>query len=351
MKFLRPWLIGLLCGFSISLSFNNIFSHHLLVFSPTAVVDSSSSRNPIPEPDGLLVLNHQLQRPSTNVVKRRAGERVLCWLVLLRVTQEIRYRVEGTWGRDCDQIYYVSKEGRLEDNVIAHRYEPQNKDLWNQVHRGWARIAEIALNDYDWFVKLDDDSVFYPDNLRFLVRHKKWSPDSIAYFGHTIFEQSRPVNQIRSQFNLGAGYGVSRKLLESIYPYLPNATNSAIPKDQRCPEWIRWGEDVKFSDCLRVRFPNLVPNNTRDDAERETFLPFNLFYHLIRSMPAWYLRGKPAHLLNRTQSITGCCSSRHILWHKSRPPQFFLSYYFEMTIGVDPMPREDYERDKDRAEV
>jgi hypothetical protein len=334
MKLVQPWMIGLLCGFLIgrtSLQFwtKSELSQVSLIPIPREGQQESlfmSTERPI--------LLHQQQLSKT--ARSKVGERVLCWLIVLQVTEVLRARVESGWGRHCDRVYYVTREGNIEDNVIAHHYVPLNKDLWNQVHRGWTRIAEIGLQDYDWFVKLDDDSLFFADNLRFLVRHKRWSPDSIAYFGHTIFEQSRPVWQPRSQFNLGAGYGVSRKLLELIYPYLPNSTSS-IPKEKRCPEWIRWGEDVKFSDCLRVRFPVLVPNNTRDEADRETFLPFTPWDHIVRSKPNWYLRGKSPHLQNLTKTATGCCSSRPILWHKCSTSNIFFVYYMQMEVMVDPI--------------
>ena len=197
----------------------------------------------------------------------------------------------------------------------------------------------MHLEEYDWFVKLDDDSFFYADNFRYMVRRRQWDPESNVYFGHYLYEQSRPVDQPRAQFNLGAGYGVSRGLLRRIYPYFPTAVHSTIPQKSRCPEWFRWGEDVKFADCLRILYPSLLPNRTRDEFDRETFNAFTPTHHLLLMQPPWYERGFPKALITKQRHI-GCCSPRPVLWHKA-PHIAFVLDYFQFQLAVDPMPKED----------
>ena len=281
--------------------------------------------------------------PPISVIKDgKAPYRILCWMPVLNVTTKIALIVSETWGRYCDRFYFVAQDGDLKDQVIAHHYAPMDRhDLWNQVHRGWTRIAEMHLNDFDWFVKLDSDSFFVANNFRYWVEHRKWDPNTVLYFGHTMFEQSRSINLTRAQFNAGAGYGVSRRLLQLMYPYFPTTRSSFVPVRKRCPEWHRWGEDVKFADCLRVAFPTLLPNNTRDDLGKETFLPFNPTLHIGSTLPSWYYRGKDPVITAKQQLPLGCCSDRPVLWHKCRYSIFWLDYFYYRVVS-DPRPPDDF---------
>jgi hypothetical protein len=272
--------------------------------------------------------------------RRTAPDRVFCWIPLLEVSSAYLDVIEQLWPRMCDGFRVVSKEGDIREGIIPHHYLRQDKhDLWNQVHRGWARVAEMFLEDYDWFVKLDYDSFFIPSNLLWLTKLKEWTPESDVYFGHLIFEQSRPINQPRAQFNLGAGYGVSRGLLRKVYPFLPTAkveSGASQKQNPGCEEKNRWGEDYRFADCLRAAVPNLIPNSTLDPSGRETFLPFTPNLHIHSSMPDWMIRGKTSDALRR-QKHTYCCSSRQALWHKAFP-DFHWLYYLHMEAAVDPVP-------------
>lgn len=203
-------------------------------------------------------------------------------------------------------------------------------------------MAENHLEEFDWFVKIDHDAVFIPENLEFIVNEQKWNPNDLLYFGHTIFEQSRDLKNPNAQFNVGAGYGVSRALLKAIYPYLPNATYSSIPENERCKPWVRWGEDYKFADCLRVLFPDLLPIKTLDSSNRETFLPFELEHHLILSKRShvdtlnWFFRGKP---FEAYKDMTQCCSSRPTVFHQLKMPFMIrVTEYFLYDVAIDPQP-------------
>jgi hypothetical protein len=274
---------------------------------------------------------------EASIESARPKNGVLCWVLALKVTESIRLRLLTTWGNRCERFVFVAKDGTPSEDVIVHGYQLKGEmDLFNQAHRGWTIIGERYGNSYDWFVKLDTDSFFIVDNFLFLAKEKGWRPDDVVYFGHTIFEQSRPITEARAQFNLGAGYGVSRRLLLDVLPYLPTARSKPTTA-QKCPEWIRWAEDVKFADCMRFKYPNLLPNATRDKYDREAFIPFDLAFHLLFKNPPWYFRGKDPSLLEKQKAFR-CCGSRPVLWHTLNTAGWFWAFhYFHFGVAVDPI--------------
>src|SRR4051812_2793734 len=96
----RIYLLGFLFGFSISWFFvtgRTKIHHHV---PPSRYADYI---------------------PENSVTKQRQpGSRVLCWLPMLTVDHKKKSELLSTWGRRCDKFYIVSKEGNVEDDVIAH---------------------------------------------------------------------------------------------------------------------------------------------------------------------------------------------------------------------------------------
>ena len=271
----------------------------------------------------------------------KTKNKVLCWVPIFRNDDPQIHIIRSSYGKHCDQLVFISRDENKQLDVIAHNYSRvNNMDLWNQVHRGWTIVSNLFLEDFEWFMKLDQDSFFIPENLISLVHDKRWNSQMFIYYGHTIFEQSRPVHLARSQFNLGAGYGVSRGLLRAISPYFSNNELSTLPPQKRCPDWVRWGEDVKFADCLRVAFPQFIPNITRDNWYRENFVPFEPSYHLAMNygdMVSWFWRGKDRY---KVASGIKSLSSRPCLFHHLKEKKWFMALnYLIYNVHIDPRPR------------
>jgi hypothetical protein len=111
-----------------------------------------------------------------------------------------------------------------------------------------------------------------------------------------------------------------------------------VPIEARCTDAIRWGEDVKFADCVHLVFPHLAPDNTRDAHFREHFLLFEPEMHLryLRwGSLEWLWKGK-----NRTLhgDLLQCCSSRPIVYHHFKTNALFWGAdYFVHRLCVDPL--------------
>ncbi|KAH9253709.1 hypothetical protein BASA81_008327 [Batrachochytrium salamandrivorans] len=285
--------------------------------------------------------------------------RVLCWIpfryqfknktgmdpLAMTSSQEQVDRILNTYAKLCDKFYFVTQFGNetseyYTDAFLAHNYERKdNRDLWNQVSRGWLTVGQRHLEEFEWFIKLDSDSFLIPGNLRLAL--KQFDPNSLRYFGHTIFEQNRRLDDINAQFNVGAGYGISRGLLRKILPYIVRdgvANPSPVPEHKRCVDLVRWGEDVKFADCLRVVVPDLKPELMHDNHDRELFYPFEPSHHLLILRPGvmdWFWRGKD---LNHTRWRFGSLTSRPVLFHHVKLSRgfYFLDYLFHR-VAVDPI--------------
>jgi hypothetical protein len=48
-------------------------------------------------------------------------------------------------------------------------------------------VRDNRALDYEWFVKVDDDCFFFPENLRWYVQARGWSPLDAHYFGHKLY--------------------------------------------------------------------------------------------------------------------------------------------------------------------
>ena len=165
------------------------------------------------------------QRPSpppaaeVSAVKKKEP-RVLCWVPTRKASGDVIEDIWTTWAKSCDKVVFTSVEANPEYNVVHVQY-PTDKNLWNIIHPAWTYVEEHLLNDYDWFVKLDDDSYFCGENFKYMV--KDLDPDGNWYLGHTVIYSARRVDDPQAEFNLGAGHALSRGSLRDLGPFLPDS--------------------------------------------------------------------------------------------------------------------------------
>ena len=241
--------------------------------------------------------------------------RVLCWSPVKEPgglpVDEIRH----TWGRHCDRLVFTSKEGDAEKGVAALESVVHSRSLWNIVHPGWAHVAATYADDYDWFIKLDDDSFFVTENFKLWARDLD-PENEFHYVGHSVSQSNtQPL------FNLGAGHGVSRKTLKAIAPYLPDTKGSPIPDDKRCARTVTWAEDVEFRNCLMhvgnaINEPKLwIPTETRDRHGRYRFMAFppndNIVTVKRPDSTGWFWKGKGPNPRSGVQ----CCAAHPVGFH------------------------------------
>ncbi len=129
-------------------------------------------------------------------------------------------------------------------------------------------VYEHYMDDFDWFLKADDDTYVILENLRYMLSpHSSREP---IFFGHhfkTIVKQG--------YFSGGGGYVISREALRRYGHRKPNdcATDHGA-------------EDVEFGRCMELL--GVKTGDSRDSLGRSRFHCFNPETHLHGGYPDWY---------------------------------------------------------------
>lgn len=69
--------------------------------------------------------------------------------------------VRNTWGKRCNKLLFMSsrENKKFGSSLIAlNMTEETRNTLWEKTKKAFKYIYENHFNDYDWFMKADDDS-------------------------------------------------------------------------------------------------------------------------------------------------------------------------------------------------
>ncbi|WKY02412.1 hypothetical protein Q1695_016010 [Nippostrongylus brasiliensis] len=217
--------------------------------------------------------------------------KIFCWVT----TKPSNFRgkceaVMNTWGRDCNRIIFVSNETDDVLPVLVFEGEEFWRGLSNKTQKALKWIYGNVLNQYEWFLKADDDTYVHMTNLRHLLR--KYSPNKALAFGH---KYQKP-NSNYYYHSGGAGYAISRRGVQRIVKDgLLGGNCSAEAKVVT--------EDVFVGKCLSKLGATVMDGADENGAHR--FFPVAVWDYLHQyRLPPW---------LNRT-SVTklkpsySCCS-------------------------------------------
>ena len=69
---------------------------------------------------------------------------------------------------------------------LMHVLNRYGKHIWEKMWRSWVWVRRNRAQDYEWFVKVDDDCFFFAENLRWYTRARGFSPLDAHYFGHKL---------------------------------------------------------------------------------------------------------------------------------------------------------------------
>ena len=194
--------------------------------------------------------------------------------------------VYETWASQCDGLKFISMipVNLTSPNIIHKLHHKQikyenmfdllqpvelkkdtYKRLTRKVYAGFRYIYN-AHKDYDWFLKVDDDSFIFIDNLRkFLSNKNKSLPVTYGY-------------NLKSYQSGGAGYLLSQEALLRLGKRLNQNFNS-------CPN--TGVEDRDMARCLRKL--NVKQGKSIDSNGRERFHPYNMKTHYEGLFSQWLL--------------------------------------------------------------
>jgi hypothetical protein len=196
--------------------------------------------------------------------------------------------VYDSWVNKCDGhkfvtiIPYIYKDQVTTDSFGAKEFKNQfeilqppglNYDtygkLTDKMFITFKYIAKKYGKDYDWFLKADDDSFIFVDNLREFVNDKN-STDPIT-FGYNFNKF------VKHGYHSGGGsYLLSKEAVQRLGSKLDLNYTSCFNNGI---------EDANVAMCLRQ--VDVKPGNSTDELGRERFHPLSLDHHYKGIFPDW----------------------------------------------------------------
>ncbi|CAF1164261.1 unnamed protein product [Adineta steineri] len=242
--------------------------------------------------------------------------RVLC--LILTTPKYFLDRVKAvneTWAPRCDRYFYITDynpEKMTPEQInftqqipIApiQNITPGYDHLTQKSRLAFLFAYEKYFNDFDWFVKADDDVYMIIENLKaFLSQQNTSEPVTFGYNFKVIVS--------KGYHSGGASYVLSRESLRRFYEAdkQPNSTCRADGGS----------EDVEIAKCLRTK--DVYPGKSLDKQNRELFHPLPYISHFRGHVPDWLKN----YAENPLQSGDNCCSDQTISFHYIDPDKMYL---------------------------
>ncbi len=200
--------------------------------------------------------------------------RIFCIILTTRKNLETKARLTyEAWASKCDNHTFVSlipdqepstKRIEIKYKNVFNLLKPEGfiADTYaNLTFKTYSAFKDAYLNNYnyDWFLKADDDTFIFDDNLRLFLSEKNSSaPVSFGYH----FRMSG------GYLSGGGGYLLSKESLNRL-------GNQLISNETFCP--MTGIEDVDIGECLRNL--GVHPSNSTDEKCRERFHVTTLANH------------------------------------------------------------------------
>jgi Fringe-like len=192
-------------------------------------------------------------------VDLREEVRILCWVLTFPYNHATKAKaVRDTWGRRCNKLVFISSfpDDDLGEVLLVNVTE-EHRFLWGKTKHGLIQVYENYGKEYDWFLKADDDTWIFMENLRHFLY--SYSPEMPIYFGCKL---KRYVPQ---GYMSGSGYVLSREAVRRF-------NEIALKDDIKCWNGTEGNEDVEIGKCLAN--VGVLAGDSRDELSRARFLPF-----------------------------------------------------------------------------
>lgn len=162
--------------------------------------------------------------------------KILCWIMISPNYHRTRgVHIKNTWGRRCNKLLFMSTIHDPELDSIALPMKEKITHLWYKTRKAFQYVHDDKelLNNFDWFLKADDDTFMVMENLRHMLYQYK--PQTALYFG-----QRMTGNDATDGFMQGGAYVLSRKAVQKFVENYP----------KNCRKKNGWAEDLFMGKLL-----------------------------------------------------------------------------------------------------
>ncbi len=104
--------------------------------------------------------NLQIFKYNSTLAEKLFDEiKIVCLVLTQPKYHEIRAEeVKRTWGKKCNKLIFLSSKADNKLGSIGVSYEENRQILWEKVRNGFLYAFENFYDEFDWFLKADDDS-------------------------------------------------------------------------------------------------------------------------------------------------------------------------------------------------
>lgn len=298
-------------GFLIGILINILLKNH-----PNTLVQ--------PTDDALRVRN------DGNAMEEVKKIRILCFLNSRPATHGTRaVHIRETWGKHCDKLFFASTLTDVNLGAIGFNVSDDHDSMWGKEKLMLQFIYKHHLNDYDWFLKADDDTFSIIENLRYLLA--AYSRDNPIYIGYKFKWESFKWGY----FAGGSGYVMSQKTVrifaEKVLKNREFFRGKGVKHSLCHIETDREIEDMHITVCLDPY--NVYGGDGRDLLKRERFLMFWPEKHLFKD-PNWKNRWYWKRKYYYNDEGLDCCSNYSIAFHYIKSRYQYTLYY--LTYRLQP---------------
>ncbi|UJR27205.1 hypothetical protein I4U23_008501 [Adineta vaga] len=226
--------------------------------------------------------------------------------------------IHQTWASRCDRHFFVTENATetLTSEQLNFTKQISIAPISNIIP-GYDHLTQKSTlaflfayknyaNDFDWFIKADDDTFVIVENLRgFLSKQNASEPVTFGYNFKVIVPQGYHSG--------GASYVLSQESLRRFHRAHEDSTASCRTDGG--------AEDVEIAKCLRTQ--GVYPGKSIDSYNRELFHPLPFADHFRGSFPDWMF----SYAENPLQTNYNCCSDQTISFHYVSPEEQYLMHF------------------------
>ena len=100
--------------------------------------------------------------------------------------------VKNTWGSHCDKLIFMSSQEDLALGAVALNISEGRQNLWGKTKKSFEYCYKHYRDEFDWFVKADDDTFMIIENLKGKTKNIFTCP-----------KKFRTLNQIECKCSIG----------------------------------------------------------------------------------------------------------------------------------------------------